>query len=92
MIIIRIRQGWIEKVLQTSIADFRKVTVRQILPPYLVTIKQMPKAQAYQEIMQWATECSKLSNLRPSVNELSDKVQYSLDYFIRTLKIMKQKT
>ena len=72
--------GWIERVIPTPIADFRKLTMRQILCPYLATIKQIPKAQAYQEIMQWALECSKLSSLRPSVNEFSDKVHYSLDY------------
>jgi hypothetical protein len=72
--------SWIEKVLQTPFEDFRKLIVRQILAPYLVTIRQMSKTEAYRMIMHWALQCSSLSQLRPSVNSFSDKVRYSLDY------------
>lgn len=72
--------GWIEKVLQTPIEDFRKLTVSLILAPYLVTIRQMSKTEAYRTIMHWALQCSRLSELRPSVNGFSDKVRYSLDH------------
>jgi hypothetical protein len=40
----------------------------------------MSKSEAYNTIMFWAFQCSKLSSLRPSVNSFSDKVRYSLDY------------
>lgn len=58
---------WIEVLLQTPIADFRKNAITLILAPYLITIKHLPPQEACDNIAKWLDECSKLEPLRFNV-------------------------
>jgi len=71
--------GWIDRLLQTPIPDWRKTAVALILAPYLLTIKRMLYDQAYNTIMQWAARCAQLSSLRPNDAGFVDRVHISLE-------------
>jgi hypothetical protein len=70
--------GWIDRLLQTPIADWRKTAVALILAPYLLTIKRMSYEHAYNTIMHWAAACSQLSSLQPSSSGFINRVHMSL--------------
>jgi hypothetical protein len=54
---------WIEKLLQTSIEDGRKMTINLILSPYLIVIKKISYEEAYTKIKKWVDECNKKRRL-----------------------------
>ena len=54
---------WIEKLLKTLIADYRKIIVNLILAPYLVVIKKLSYDESYQIINEWLQKCSLLRKL-----------------------------
>jgi hypothetical protein len=51
---------YIEALLQTSIPDHRKYSVRTILAPYLINIRKMSHEDALNIIRQWLGKCDKL--------------------------------
>jgi hypothetical protein len=68
--------GWIEKLLQTSIGDFRKRSRDLSLVPYLVLrrgIKDVNKIT--EKVMQWADKCAQLYRLEPSRREYEKEVR-----------------
>jgi len=49
---------WIERLLQTGLADHRKYVVSIILVPYFINIKYLPKEDVRSKIDQWLSKCS----------------------------------
>jgi hypothetical protein len=47
---------WIEKLLQTQIADYRKSAVSLILAPYLINIKRISYKDAFNIINNWLSQ------------------------------------
>jgi hypothetical protein len=55
--------GWIEKLLQTPLDDFRKYCIWRILTPYLINIKKLSAQESLDIIRQWLAQCDSLRNL-----------------------------
>jgi hypothetical protein len=71
---------YIEKLLETSIEDNRKLVVGLILSRYLINIKRLEYEKAYDEIWQWLDKCSQLRRLEPSASYFDRYVvQYQLE-------------
>jgi len=69
--------GWIEKLLQTPIDDYRKNAVSLILAPYLINIKKLSYDTALNIINSWLTKCGKLRQLDQNFDYT---VRYALKY------------
>ena len=68
--------GWIDKLLQTPIDDFRKRSRDLILVPYLVVRRGMTDVDQIQDIvMQWADKCDELYRLEPSRRKYEKEVR-----------------
>jgi hypothetical protein len=55
--------GWIERLLQTPLYDFRKYCVWRILTPYLLNIKKLSAQESVDIIRQWLVQCDSLRSL-----------------------------
>jgi Primase X len=55
--------GWIEKLLQTPLPDFRKSCIWRILAPYLINVKGLSYDQTYNILANWLDNCGKLHRL-----------------------------
>ena len=55
--------GWIERLLQTPLSDFRKYCVWRILTPYLLNIKKISVQESVDIIRQWLEQCDSLRSL-----------------------------
>lgn len=49
---------WIEKLLKTAIADYRKYCIWRILLPYLINIRKVSEREAFQIVEKWLEVCS----------------------------------
>jgi hypothetical protein len=58
----------IDILLQTPLGDYRKSAVTLILAPYLINIKKMPVADAFQIIEEWLNKCASLRALDSNVH------------------------
>jgi hypothetical protein len=68
--------GWINKLPQTPIDDFRKRSRDLILVPYLVVRRGMTDVnQIHNIVMQWADKCGELYTLEPSRHEYEKEVK-----------------
>lgn len=76
--------AWIETLLQTPIDEYRKNTIALILSPYLVNIKQLPFADAFQAIKNWLSKCSELRCLDSNFDY---KIKYSLSAATRNRQL-----
>jgi hypothetical protein len=74
---------WIEKLLQTPIADHRKYTVRLVLTPYLINIRRLSDNDALDIINNWLVECGKL-------RRLDNNLKYTVKYAIKNSVSKKQ--
>lgn len=54
---------WIEKLLETPIADYRKLAIWHILAPYLINKRRLSYDEAYSIIRGWLTKCDILEKL-----------------------------
>ncbi len=61
---------WIEKLIQTPIADNRKYVIWRILIPYLFNIKVLSESEVSEIIQTWLNKCHVLRSLDFSVNYL----------------------
>ena len=68
---------WIEKLLDTPIADYRKNAVSLILAPYLINIKKLSYDAASNIINSWLSKCGKLRQLDQNFDYT---VRYALKY------------
>ncbi|MDQ3976976.1 MAG: DNA primase noncatalytic subunit PriX, partial [Thermoproteota archaeon] len=72
---------WIDKLLQTPIADYRKNAVSLILAPYLINIRKMHVEGAYRTIQEWLSGCAELRALDLNFNY---RVKYALNTAIES--------
>jgi Primase X len=54
---------WIEKLLQTPLADHRKYAIWRVLIPYLYNIKKLSEVEAVEIIWAWLNKCHILRSL-----------------------------
>jgi hypothetical protein len=54
---------WIEKLLKTPIADFRKNSVSLILAPYLINIKNISYQESFDILIEWLRKCDSIRKL-----------------------------
>ncbi|HET9805514.1 MAG TPA: DNA primase noncatalytic subunit PriX [Nitrososphaeraceae archaeon] len=54
---------WIEKLLKTPVADFRKNSVSLILAPYLINIKKLSYQESFDILIQWLNRCDSIRQL-----------------------------
>ena len=59
---------WIEILLETPISDYRKNAISLILAPYLINIKKLPYANAFDIIKDWLNRCGSLRRLDSNFN------------------------
>ena len=69
--------SWIEKLLETPIADYRKNAVSLILAPYLINIKKLSYDAASNIINSWLSKCGELRQLDQNFDYT---VRYALKY------------
>jgi hypothetical protein len=55
--------GWIERLLQTPLYDFRKYCIWRILTPYLLNIKKLSAQESVDIIRHWLVQCDSLRSL-----------------------------
>ena len=55
---------WIEKLLETPIADHRHFCLWHILIPYLVNVKGLSEHEMISIITDWLDRCSQLNKVR----------------------------
>jgi hypothetical protein len=75
--------AWIERLLQTPIADYRKGARDLILVPYLVVRRGLGPNEVYSTVMKWAIECDKLKPLQPSRRAYADRVRTRIQEVMR---------
>ena len=57
---------WIEKLLQTSLRDLRKSTIREVIAPYLITTRGLDYNQSFEIIKDWLyNKCDKVERPNP---------------------------
>jgi hypothetical protein len=90
--------AWIERLLQTPIADYRKHTRDLIIIPYLIVCKGMTdRNEIYDIVMNWADKCNELRRLEPSRREFSVRVRIRINEVMQdrvppmTLNTLKEK-
>ena len=54
---------WIEQLLKTSIADFRKNALNLILAPYLIIIKKLSYQESFDILIEWLKRCNSIRKL-----------------------------
>jgi hypothetical protein len=54
---------WIERLLQTSLSDFRKLAIWRVLAPYLLNIRNLSPDEAHGIVYEWLDKCSQLRRL-----------------------------
>jgi hypothetical protein len=54
---------WIEKLLQTPLADFRKKCIWRILAPYLINVRKLSYEESFGILVDWLEKCSKVRRL-----------------------------
>jgi len=55
--------GWIEKLLDTPLDDYRKFCIWRVFAPYLINVKRMSRSDAFNTIKSWLDKCSSVSRL-----------------------------
>jgi hypothetical protein len=66
---------WIEKLMATSIADYRKYCIWRILAPYLINVRKLPDDQATHTIREWLEKCNSVKRI--SFDETS-RIRYNI--------------
>lgn len=83
---------WIEKLLQTPIPDFRKLTLWRILCPYLINIKKLSYEESTTILRAWLDKCNTKSG-EPLDFNADQTIRYELrhvkSYFPLGLKRIK---
>jgi hypothetical protein len=64
---------WIERLIQTPIADYRKHTIHLVLSPFLIVIKGLSFEESYSIIKDWIVKCNRIEMLKPSIECLKLK-------------------
>jgi hypothetical protein len=67
--------GWIEKLLETPIEDYRKTSISLIIVPYLLVVKNLEESRAYEITKDWIQSCS---NLRRVNLDIYNQIKYTM--------------
>lgn len=67
--------GWIEKLLQTPIEDYRKTSVSLIIVPYLLVVKNLDEGSIYDIVNHWIQSCSRL---RAVNSDIYNQARYTI--------------
>jgi hypothetical protein len=68
---------WIEKLLQTSIEDYRKKIVDLVLAPYLILIKKLSNEESFSIIYEWLQKCDLLSGRKLDF-DIKDRIKVAI--------------
>jgi hypothetical protein len=74
---------WIEKQLQTPIADHRKHTIELVLAPFLIAIKHLSFEESYSIIKDWVVKCNNIETLKPSIEYFDNKIKAAINNSIQ---------
>lgn len=82
--------GWIEKLLDTPIPDFRKYVIWKILCPYLVNIKKLSYEESFNLLENWLNSCDCCNKLsfNPK-DEIKTRLRYVKSYLPISLSKLK---
>ena len=90
--------AWIQKLIQTPIADYRKHGANLVIIPYLVVCRGMTdRNEIHDIVMNWADKCAELRRLDPSRREFSVRVRSMIEEVMKdrippmTFETLKQK-
>jgi hypothetical protein len=82
--------GWIEKLLETPLADNRKYCLWKILIPYLANIKKLPKYEIVPILIEWLDKCDRINSIdfRPQ-SKIEDNLRNVKNYMPISLDNLK---
>jgi hypothetical protein len=70
---------WIDRLLNTGVADGRKNLIFWVLAPYLITVRNIEYDKAYHIIEAWLEKCEQIRSLEPGWKEFRYRIRYCLD-------------
>lgn len=76
--------SWIETLLQTPIADYRKNAVGLILAPYLINVRKFTTEMATVIIKDWLAKCNDIQTLDYNYDY---RIKYSVNTAIRKMQL-----
>ena len=59
---------WIERLVKTPIADYRKLSIDLILAPYCLLIKKIDESETYDILTEWLAACAQIRELNFDVS------------------------
>ena len=68
---------WIEKLLNISIENFRKLVIDLVLAPYLINVKNLSFEKSYIIIKNWLDKCNELEPL-DNYRNFDYRIKYAL--------------
>lgn len=73
--------GWIDRLLETPLKDYRKYCLLHILVPYLVNVKRLSAEEVSRIVGSWLSECNiaKPLDFDPS-REIKNRIRYVRDF------------
>jgi hypothetical protein len=78
--------GWIERLLDTSLDDYRKRSRDLIIVPYLMVRRGMTDINEIEaRVMKWADKCGELYPLEPSRDEYAKRIRYRVKKVMRDM-------
>lgn len=84
---------WIERLLETPIEDYRKISVNLIIVPYLLVVKNLDEASIYSITKNWIQSCSRLRTVNSDIyNQIKYTIQSTKRKKIPPMKIDTIKT
>ncbi len=82
--------GWIEKLLETPLADNRKYCLWKILIPYLANIKKLPKYEIVPILIEWLDKCDRIKSIDfRSQSKIEDNLRNVKNYLPISLDNLK---
>jgi Primase X len=75
---------WIEKLLETPIADHRKHTIDLVLASFLIVIKHLSFEESYSIIRDWIVKCNSLEMLKPSIEYFDNRIKAAINNSIQS--------
>jgi hypothetical protein len=74
--------GWIEKLLDTQLDDYRKYVIKFILAPYFMNIRGFSRQDAFDNISMWLNKCNFICRLRFNATRKTDEALDSVRDFL----------
>jgi hypothetical protein len=69
--------GYIEKLINKPLDDFRKFCIWKISVPYFINVKRLPRLEAFNRTKSWLDKCNSIARLDFSPKQ---KIDYELDH------------